>query len=75
MPTQAEIKAGLKMTMAVAEAIRELKQVPSGHLYAQMIGRVTFEGFEKMIAILVNAGLVAQDPSHLLRWVGPEVAN
>ena len=33
------------------------------------MGRVTFEGYTKIIAILVNAGLVKKDDSHLLHWI------
>lgn len=69
-PTAAEIKAALAMTIAVAEAIRELGSVPSGHLYAQMMGKVDLSVFEAMIRSLVNAGLVKNE-RNTLTWVGP----
>lgn len=72
MPTKAELKAALAVTMAVAETIREAKEVPSGHLYAMLVGRVDLQGFQAMIRTLKNAGLVAEQ-NDMLTWVGPEV--
>jgi hypothetical protein len=70
-PTPAETKAAMQMTFAVAETIREAGQVPSGTVYAALIGKVTLEGYQKLIGILKGAGLIQEDASHLLRWVGP----
>lgn len=50
-PTAAEIKAALAMTIAVAEAIRELGSVPSGLLYAQMMGKVEFAIIDRLNAL------------------------
>ncbi len=35
---KAEAKAAIQVVMAVGDAIRELGSIPSGHLYAQLIG-------------------------------------
>ena len=35
--TADQLKAGLAALQALAEAIRELKQIPSGHLYARVM--------------------------------------
>lgn len=72
MPTKDELKAGVALVAAVAEAIRELKSVPSGHLYTRLQGRVTLDGYNKMISILKNAKLV-EEKNFVLTWVGPEV--
>lgn len=69
-PTPAQIKAALGMTVAVAETIRELGSVPSGHLYARLMDKVDLAAFEAMIRSLVNAGLV-KDQSDMLTWIGP----
>lgn len=67
-----ELKAGVAMIAAVAEAIRELGSVPSGHLYARLQGKVTLEGYNKLIDILKNAKMV-EEKNHLLTWIGPEI--
>lgn len=69
-PTRADIRAGLAMTMAVAETIREAGEVPSGVLYAGLVGRLDIHAYNKLIGILKNSGLV-EEKSHLLRWIGP----
>lgn len=61
----------VKAIAAVAETIRELGQIPSGHLYAQVLGFMSFESYGKVIGVLKGAGLVEETPTHLLRWVGP----
>lgn len=73
MPTKTELTAGLKMVMAVAETIREAGEIPSGTLYAALIGKVTMEGYEGLIRTLKNTGLVTES-AHMLKWVGPRVA-
>ena len=66
-----EIKAALGMVADVAEAIRQAGEIPEGTLYAVLMGRVSFEGFQRLVGILVGSGLV-ENRAHLLRWVGPE---
>ena len=65
-----EIKAGVEVLRAVADAIRELKQVPSGHLYARLMGYMDLAAYERIIGVLKNAGLVREE-NHLLIWVEP----
>ena len=73
--TPEELKAGVQFMIeackAVADAIKELKQVPSGHLYAHLMGKLSLGQYEYIIGILIGAKLVKRDPSHLLHWVGP----
>jgi hypothetical protein len=75
-PTREDMRAGLQIMMAVAETIREAGEVPSGVLYAGLIGRIDIHGYTKLIGILKNSGLV-EEQAHLLRWIGPalEVAK
>jgi hypothetical protein len=70
MPTKDQVKAAMAIVLAVGETIRDLGEVPSGHLYAQLMGRFTLGEYEKIIDTLVGAGVVEKTPSHLLRWVG-----
>jgi hypothetical protein len=69
---KAEIQAGLKIMFAVAETIREAGSIPSGTLYAALVGRVDINGYESIIRTLKNTGLVTEQ-SHMLTWVGPEI--
>lgn len=54
----------------VAVAVRELKQVPSGHLYARVMEHLDLPSYEKIIDILKSAGLVAED-NFMLKWIAP----
>jgi len=67
-----KVKAAFKATAALAEAIRDLGSVPSGHLYATVMGHMDLQTYESFIQHLVGAKLVRQDPSYLLTWIGPE---
>lgn len=65
--------AGLQTVQAIAEAIRELREVPSGTIYAHIMGKVDFESFQKIIGILKRAKLIEETDAHLLRWIGPTI--
>jgi len=58
-------------TFAIAECIKALKQVPSGHLYAQVMHKMDLPQFQSIIDLLIEAGVVRQQPCHLLEWIGP----
>lgn len=62
-------KAAMAIVLAVGEAIKELGSVPNGHLYAQLMGRMSLETYNKVIALLVKVGAVKNE-NHLLTWVG-----
>jgi hypothetical protein len=64
--------AYLEVLKAVAEALRDLGSVPSGHLYASVCGFLTLDGYTHVINTLVDAGLVRRDGNHLLTWIGPQ---
>lgn len=65
----AEVKAAVQVVVAVGEAIKELKSVPSGHLYARLMGRMSLETYNKIIGVLVKTGAVKEE-NHVLTWVG-----
>jgi hypothetical protein len=69
-PNARETEGTIKIVAAVAEAIRELGTVPSGHLYAHLMGRMTLEQYNRIIVCLKGTGLVTES-AHLLKWVGP----
>lgn len=61
---------GLDVILAISDAIRDLKEVPSGHLYARVMFCLDIHGYNAIIQALVNAGLVRKS-AHLLTWIGP----
>jgi len=71
MSNTSDAIAAVRVAHAVAEAIRELGQVPSGHLYARLMGVMEHHQYEQVVDVLVDAHLVERTPSHLLRWIGP----
>lgn len=73
--TLEEKKAAMGMILAVTEAIREAKRIPAGHLYAILMGKIDLAGFEGMIALIVDTGLVKRTAYHELVWIGPEITK
>jgi hypothetical protein len=78
-PSSAEVKAVMTIVLAIAEAIRELREVPSGELYATLMPvmpKMSIGDYQRVIDHLIGAGLVRED-NHLLIWTGParEVAR
>jgi hypothetical protein len=69
--THNDVKAAFGILMAVADAIRELGEVPSGHLYANLMSKLTLEQYEQVIGLLKSTGLVSESNAHLLTWLGP----
>lgn len=54
----------------VAEAVKELGSVPSGHLYAALTGVLNLTEYNMILAILQARGDV-QLHGHVISWVGP----
>ncbi len=55
--------------MAVAalyEAISALGEVPSGHLYAHVMGHLTMEQYNSLIGIMKRTGLITES-GHVLK--------
>lgn len=68
------LKAWVQVLLALAEAIKELGKVPSGHLYARLMGLLPIEQYQQTIADLAKAGLIKVSNS-LITWVGSEPAK
>lgn len=66
-----QVKAAASAIFALAEAIRELRSVPAGTLYATVLGHMDLATFDSFIARLCGSGLVRREPNHLLVWTGP----
>lgn len=71
MSNTSQAIAAVRVAHAVAEAIRDLREVPSGHLYARLMVVMTLHQYEQVIDLLIDARLVERAPYHLLRWIGP----
>lgn len=67
--TSTQVDAAIEITKAVADAIRALKDVPSGVLYARLMGHMTLAQYESIIAVLKRGGLV-REHGYVLTWVG-----
>jgi hypothetical protein len=46
--------------------------LPSGHLYAQLMGVMTHERYEELISTFISEGLIRRTPGHLLVWIKEE---
>ena len=71
-PTPAEIRqASLEIMQAVLKAIRDLKTVPTGELYALVMDFMDLASFTRMTIALVETGMVRRQ-GHQLVWVDPD---
>ncbi len=67
---KAQVKAAVNAIVALAEAIREVGEIPSGQLYAVVMGQMDLETYESFIGRLTSAGLVTKR-GNVLVWTGP----
>lgn len=67
--TSADVSKAVSILKIVADTIREVKEVPEGHLYAMLMQySCTLQNFESIVTTLVNAKLVRRQ-HHCLYWV------
>jgi hypothetical protein len=62
--------AATLIALTLAEAIRELGEVPSGHLYARVMDRLSLADYTAIISALKGARLISES-HNLLTWKGP----
>lgn len=74
-PTVAQVEAYIEICRTIAEAVKEAGEfgIPSGHVYAMLIGTMSLQTYEGIIDKLKGAGLIREDNSHLLYYVGIDV--
>lgn len=58
----------LAVCHAILEAIRDLKQVPSGELYAVLSGKLSLDTYQSIIEVLENSGRIRVD-NHLITFI------
>jgi hypothetical protein len=69
-PTKQQVLAIFESVRAIADLVKLLSPVPSGELYARVMGHMSLESYDKVIGTLKRAELVSES-GHLLTWVGP----
>jgi hypothetical protein len=69
--TEQHLAAMATFIKIIAEAIYEAGPtgIPSGHLYAAMVGRASIDTYQFAVGILKDAGAITEQ-FHLLRWSG-----
>jgi len=68
--TKEQVVASINLVRTVADIIKELGEVPSGHLYAQLMPyNISLQAYETIIRVILSTGLV-QQKNHLLIWIG-----
>lgn len=72
--TKEQVASAIAVVQTIAEAVRVAGKIPSGHLYAMIMDKVSIQAFESAVALLKRAGLVGES-NHELSWTGPEIAR
>lgn len=70
---KASVNRSVNLIILIGGAIREMKVVPSGTLYAMVMTRVDLETFNNMIEWLKEQKLIAVN-GNMLTWTGEEKA-
>lgn len=76
---QQQIRAYLDAAEAIAEIIKAytdhpqmgIRGIPSGHLYARLMGSMSFDTYRSFIDTLINLGIVKQS-NFLLTYIRPD---
>jgi ArsR family metal-binding transcriptional regulator len=63
-----QIQAAITAVSEIGKVIREVKRIPSGHLYAQLMGVLSLEKYEMIIGLLKKTGLVTEQNNELI-WM------
>lgn len=70
MITKEQVLVAVQTVQAIADAIRKLRSVQSGELYARVMPYMSLGEYESIIGILKRAGIV-DERAHVLYWVAP----
>jgi hypothetical protein len=69
--TPAKIRSALNTIFALADAIRELREVPEGHLYARVMTHLSLDEFDAAMRVLKNNKMIKIE-HRMITWIGPE---
>jgi hypothetical protein len=67
--TKEQVAAVTKIVVAVGAAIREVKQIPSGHLYSTVCDILTLDQYNSVLDKLKQAKVIKVE-NHLITWIG-----
>ena len=67
--TPEHLKLAIELVRAMAETVKAKKEIPSGHMYAMMMGTLDLDQYQKAEGFLLRTGLVKKE-GDLLKWVG-----
>ena len=60
----------IAIVRAIADTVKELKEVPSGTLYNTLMTQgMSLQQYEAVLDILKKAKVVEVTPAHLVRWI------
>ena len=59
----------IEFMVSIASAIRESGGIPNGHLYAQVMGKMSFDQYQDMIETMKKMSLIKEE-NHLLTYAG-----
>ena len=59
-PTPEQKEAVVSLAVALLTAIIDAKSIPSGHLYAIVMNKISIETYDALIAQLIKAGMISQ---------------
>lgn len=63
-----QISAAIEAISAIGRIIKDVKRIPSGHLYAQLMGVLSLDKYEATIAILKKGQLIKEENNELI-WI------
>jgi hypothetical protein len=63
-----QVSAAVEAISAIGRVIRDVKRIPSGHLYAQLMGVLSLEKYQIAIAILKKGNLIKEEANELI-WI------
>jgi ArsR family metal-binding transcriptional regulator len=66
--TSEQIQTAITAVSEIGKVIREVKRIPSGHLYAQLMGVLSLEKYEMIISLLKKTGLITEQNNELI-WI------
>jgi hypothetical protein len=72
MSTTAVQSAAKQLIVIMGETIRDCGEVPSGHLYAQVMHLINLESYNMVIEILEKMHCIKVGRNHLITWIGPK---
>lgn len=69
--TKEQIVAAFGIVLAIGDTIQQLGEVPSGELYARVMGTLSAREYNTVIDKLIQCRLVTKS-NNVLRWTGPK---